>query len=290
MRAVTASIIVTLAVAVPSAASAQDFSGLRPAISPDGFAGGSLRHFADPATTEADGEALDSVRVGAFTLHTGFSSGHPASSSNNDTAFTARLRAGYAAAPAATLFVESRMSQGPFDQGFVENQSSAEGMEYSWRAGVAFDRRATAGGEIAIGYAEKYFDDPASATLRALTFDGSLVWAPAPLTTITLTGATSLGLGSSLTSGSVVAFDGSLDLAYAWRPNVTLIGSAAARREAHKGSGLADTNYTAGFSATWNMNQTHRFTAGYEHEWQESSDPSRAHESDAVRVELRMQR
>ena len=289
MRAVTASIIVTLAVAVSSAASAQDFSGLRPAISPDRLVEGDLRPLDGLSAPEDDEEALGSVRVGAFTLHTGFSSGHPASS-NNDTAFTAQLRAGYAAAPAATAFVESRVSQGLFDQGFVENESSSAGIEYSWRAGVAFDRHAMAGGEVAIGYAERYFDDPASATLRALTFDGSLVWAPSALTMITLTGTTSLGLGSSLTPGPAVALDGSLGLAYAWRRNVTLMGSAAARRETYQGTGLVDTNYTAGFSATWKMNQTHRFTAGYEHEWQESSDPSRAYQSDAVRVELRMQR
>jgi hypothetical protein len=38
------------------------------------------------------------------------------------------------------------------------------------------------------------------------------------------------------------------------------------------------------------MNRTHHFTAGYLHEWQESTDPARTYQSDAVRVELRMQR
>lgn len=208
----------------------------------------------------------------------------------NNTAFTARLRAGYEATPSLTPFVEGEISRRLYDRVLDDDGLARSSVGHAWRVGVAFGDEPFLSGEVAVGYAEEAFDDPALAALRTLTVEGSLVWAPTTLTTVTINGATSLQPAADPASSGSIVHDGSVDLAYAWRRNVTLTGTAGARREAQQGTGLVDSAYSAGFSATWKMNRTHHFTAGYLHEWQESTDPTRTYQSDAVRVELRMQR
>ncbi len=90
-------------------------------------------------------------------------------------------------------------------------------------------------------------------------------------------------------SGSVV-HDNSVEVAYAWRDNVTFTGTASVSNEAFQGTGENDNTYDAGLAATWKINRALQLTAGYTHEWYVSSDPSTNYESDAVRVELRAQR
>jgi hypothetical protein len=285
MRPAAALIAGALAVGGPPSALAQDYSGLRPGIQPDGFTAETSA--AIPLFALPDGSAGGTERApGSLALTQRVTVTEPAGA-GGETAFTARLRAGYVATPTVTPFVEAYAAWQPFDERFGAGEPDRAGGELGWRAGLAVQRGQGAA-EIAVGYTGKRFDDSTVSAFQALTLDGSLVWTAAPLTRITFAGSTAIGPASG--SGSSVIFDGAVDLAYAWSKNLTLSGSATARREAERWSGLVDTNYTAGFSATWKVDRTHHFTAAYWHEWQESSDPSRAHQSDAVRVELRMKR
>jgi hypothetical protein len=161
----------------------------------------------------------------------------------NNTAFTARLRAGYEATPSLTPFVEGAVSRRLFDRTLDNDGLARSSVGHAWRVGVAFDREPFVSGEIAVGHAEEHFDDPALAALRVLTVDGSLVWAPTALTTISFNGATSLRPSRQYRLVRLGCYDGSVDLAYAWRRNVTLTGTAGARHERHQGTGLVDTNY-----------------------------------------------
>ena len=63
------------------------------------------------------------------------------------------------------------------------------------RAGLAFDRGPVLTGEMALGYGVQMFDDPSLASISALTVDGSLVWSPTRLYTVTLGGSTVFNAG-----------------------------------------------------------------------------------------------
>ena len=211
-------------------------------------------------------------------------------SDRNNTAFTARLRAGYEASTALTPFVEVELSRRIYDS-LTDNDGlrrSSNGV--AWRGGVAVDNGPFLAGEVALGTASETFDDPALATLSALTFDGSLVWTPTELTAITLAGSTALEPSSNPASSGSVIYNGSVDVAYAWRRNVTVSGTAGVRQQNQQGTGLTATRYRAGFGATWMVNQNHHLSAEYEHAWQESTDPASTYQSDAVRLKLRLQR
>ncbi len=272
MSARTALIALLLAVLGSPSASAQDFSGLRPGI--------------EPFTLEGAESTETEVRRGPFAFQQEFAAVEGFGSGDDQTAFTARLRAGYEATPSVMPFVEGEIARLPPASASFAGLPQDAGTAFRWRAGVAFAPDPSRHGELTVGYSEDQPDD-AAAALRMLTFGGSLVWTPTALTSITLEGATSLGLASD---ASAMTHGGSIDLAYAWDRDLTLIGSAAARQEAGRQAGSVDTSYTAGFGAIWNLDRAHRLTAAYEHAWHGGDDPSRPGQSDTLRFELRMQR
>jgi hypothetical protein len=221
----------------------------------------------------------------------GSSGGVPIDQGDRDNAvFGGRLRLGYEATPTLTPFVEGRIARRQYDRPLDTNNLARSSTMLGWRAGIAIDRGPILTGEIAVGVTEARLDDATLADLRAITVDGSLVWAPTSLTTVSFDASTELNPSTDPASSGSVVYDGSLELAYAWRRNVTLTGNGGVRHERHEGTNLTDTTYRAGFGATWKLNRAARLTAAYTHAWLSSSDPSRDYQSDEVRLELRLQR
>lgn len=207
-----------------------------------------------------------------------------------NTEFSGRLRVGYEATASLTPFVEGEISRRAYDR-LVDNggkQRSGTGM--AARAGVAFDRGPLLKGEIAIGTTQEDFDDPTLATLSALSIDGSLVWSPTELTTVTFDASTGVNPSTNTASSGSVVYDGSVDIAYAWRRNFTINWTGEISHEHFQGTEEIDTTYDVGMSATWKINRSLHLTAGYVHEWVVSTDPTVDYQSDAVKVGLRAQR
>ena len=207
-----------------------------------------------------------------------------------NTVYGARLRLGYQATPSLTPFVEAAVSRRAYDRTVDNDGLMRSSVGQAYRAGLMVDRRPVLSGEIAVGTARADFDDAALSALSALTVDGRLAWAPSALTTVTLNGATSLDPSTDKDSSGSVVYDGSVDLAYAWRRNVTVEGTIGARQARRQGTGPVDTGYRAGVSATWKANRWLHLTGGYAHEWLVSTDASRNFQSDSVWVEMRAQR
>jgi hypothetical protein len=204
--------------------------------------------------------------------------------------FGGRLRLGYEATASLTPFVEGEVSRRVFDR-TVDNgglQRSSTGL--SVRAGVAFDRGPLLNGEIAAGTVQEDFDDPSLASLSALSVDGSLVWSPTELTTVTFNGSTGVNPSADPASSGSVVYDASVDIAYAWRRNFTVDWTGEINHEHFQGTEEVDTTYDLGMSATWKINRSLHLTAGYVHEWVVSTDPAVDYQSDTVKVGLRAQR
>jgi hypothetical protein len=208
----------------------------------------------------------------------------------NNTVFGGRARIGYGTGAALAPFVEAEVANRTFDRAVDSNGIRRAGLLQYYRAGVAVDRGPILTGEIALGYGLATFDDPALSPFGAFIVDGNLIWSPTPLSTVLFTAATSLNPTTDPSSAGSVTYDGLLDVAYAWRRNVTLKALAAARLERFEGTGQMDNDITAGLAATWKANRSLWVTAGYEHEWFASNAPGRDFESDSVRVEVRAQR
>ena len=207
-----------------------------------------------------------------------------------NTIYAARLRAGYDVTPSLTPFVEAEVSRRAYDRPVDDGGKQRSGTGLALRAGVALNRDPLLKGEISVGTTRENFDDPSLAALQALTFDGSLVWAPTRLTTVTFDGTTALNPSTDATSSGSVLYDASVDVAYAWRQNVTIDWTGGIENEHFQGTNEVDSTYRAGLAATWKINRGLQLTAGYVHEWLVSSNPTLPYQSDTVKAELRVQR
>lgn len=211
-------------------------------------------------------------------------------SDRNNSVFGARLRVGYEATPVLTPFIEGEVDRRIYDQTVDHNGLQRGSVETSGRVGVAFDRGPLVTGEVSVGTTSETFDDPTLSAIQALTFDGNLVWSPTKLTTVTFDGSTTLNPSVDPASSGSVVHDGSVEVAYAWRDNVTLKAKGEVSSETFQGVGQTDNTYDATLSATWKLNRTFQLTGSYVHEWLDSTDPTTNYQSDTVQLELRAQR
>jgi hypothetical protein len=210
-------------------------------------------------------------------------------SDRNNSLFGAKLRVGYDGGGILTPFVEGEVDRRVYDQTVDDDGKRRSGTGYAARAGIEFNSDPVLSGEIAVGTWQQTFDDPTPAAIGAFTVDGNLVWSPSRLTTVTLATSTTVNPSTDpLSSGSVV-HDGSVEVAYAWRPNVDLSAKAELNREEHQGTGEIDDTYDLSLGSTWKLNRTLQLGASYVHEWLTSSDPTNNYRSDTVKVELRAQ-
>jgi hypothetical protein len=208
----------------------------------------------------------------------------------DNTLYSGRVRLGYEVTRSFVPFVEGVLTDRQYDQrkdsdGIIRT-SHGDGL----RAGFTFDRSPVSSGEIAIGYLREVFDDNALKTLSAFTVDGSLLWSPTELTTITTSLSSSINPTTNPASSGSIVYDGGIDLAYEWRSNVTLGAAAGARYERFQGTHQVDWTYRLGFDATWQLNRSAALKAGYVHEWRQSSDRGNDYTDDTVRLDLTVRR
>lgn len=196
-----------------------------------------------------------------------------------NTVFGGRLRLGYEATASLTPFVEGEIYRRAYDRPIDLGGKQRSSLGLSGRAGVAFDRGPLLKGEIAVGATQEDFDDATLATISVLTVDGSLVWAPTELISVTLDASTALNPSTDVASAGSVVYDGSVGIDYAWRRNFTIGWTAGINHERFQGTNSIDTTYRAGVGATWKINRSLHLTAGYLHEWLASSDPTTDYQS-----------
>ena len=204
--------------------------------------------------------------------------------------FGARLRLGYETPLDVTPFVEGEVAKRVYDRALDNNGLRRSSFATIVRAGFEFNRDPVLTGDFSVGYGAQTFDDPALATLRALTVDGSLAWSPTRLVTVKLDASTTFSPSTDPASSGSVVHDAALDLAYAVRRDFTLDWTADFRHEEFQGTGVVENNLKAGLAATWKLSRRVWLTGGYVHEWMDSTSPGGSFQSDAVRLELRVQK
>jgi hypothetical protein len=201
-----------------------------------------------------------------------------------------RLRYGFAVSPVLMPFIEGEAARRIYDRKVDNDGIERSAWIYGLRGGIAYRSDPVLSGEIAVGYARAEADDASLSAIEALTFDGSLVWSPTELTTVTFTGSTEVNSGTDPASSGSILYAAAVDVAYLWRENVTFDALANVSHERFEGTDQEDTTYQLGLGATWRLNRSVHLSGGYVHEWLDSSEAGRDYESDSVRLTLRLQR
>lgn len=217
----------------------------------------------------------------------GTSGGLPVDQGDRDnTVASARLRLGY---EAGTLipFVEAEVDRRTYDRPTDSNGLARASTGGALRAGIVLDRGPVLEGEIALGVAGAAFDDPAFDAIRTFTVDGSLVWAPTRLHTITAGVATALNPSTDVATSGSVDVSGEVGFSYAWTPRLTVGWRAGYGTERFEGIGTVENRGAFDVEGRWKLSPHLELTALYSHAWLSSPTAGRSYEADTVQVGVR---
>jgi hypothetical protein len=200
------------------------------------------------------------------------------------------LRLGYAIDPGVKPFVEvsgdTRNYDSPVDI-FGENRNST-GISGKGGATIAFTDFLT--GEMAVGYLERNYPDPALPNIGGLAIDGSLIWLATALTTAKFT-ATTVANESTLqgVSGSL-SRDLSVQVDHAFR--TWLVGTAQAGygNDDYVGLGRDDNRYFASLGLTYKFNREVQLRGTVREDWLNSNVSGVAYTATSFLLTLRLQR
>lgn len=181
--------------------------------------------------------------------------------------YEARARVGYEVLGTLTPFVDLGIGRRVYDRTVDSMGFERSGNFYRLRGGIIYDSAPVLNAELALGFYREEPDDPALQTLDAWTIDGSILWSPRELLTISVDAATTFRPPDPDGPGSVF-YTVSVDAAYAYRENFDI--HALMEFEAEKLDGGAPTyTYGLGAEAVWRMNRTLALAARYMHEWKD---------------------
>jgi hypothetical protein len=134
------------------------------------------------------------------------------------------LRLDYAATDRSGVFADVSVNHRDFDAGVNADARAlgSDGMRVL--AGVTFDNQATLRGELGAGFQIQNPDDAALETERAFVLEGSALWSPTPLTSISLEANTTLDDSTTTGEGPDASYNFRTGIAHALRRNFILEG------------------------------------------------------------------
>jgi hypothetical protein len=234
----------------------------------------------EPLIHEIDANIAYERSVGPFLLRlegiggrTVFEDAHDAADTPIDqgdrtnTVYEARARVGYELLGALTPFVDLGIGRRVYDRTVDMMGFERSSNFYRLRGGIIYDSAPVLNAELALGFYREEPDDAALQTLDAWTIDGSILWSPRELLTVTVDASTTFRPPDPDGPGSIF-YEVDVDAAYAYRENFDL--HALMEFAAEKLDGGAPTyTYALGAEAVWRMNRTLALAARYMHEWKD---------------------
>lgn len=201
-----------------------------------------------------------------------------------------RLRAGYEVHPGLEPFVEGLVDRRQYDERFNAGGFERSSRGLGARVGTTFEITRLITGEAAIGHQVRKYDDPRLADLRGPIGELSLIWRPSALTTVRLTGSSSLGETTIAGSSGVVNRSATLALEHALRRNLIFTASATIGESDYRGVDLKEREFTGTLGIEWKLTRTLAVRAGFTHERLDSSSPGEDYTANIFLVGLRLQR
>ena len=129
---------------------------------------------------------------------------------NNEYRLTARV--GYEISPALTPFIEGAYAIRDFDQEQDRNGNDRDSDIFELRGGVEVDLGEKLTGEIALGYVNESFEDPALEDLDAFTLNGLINWSPERDTQVGLSFGTTTNPSTTTDENGSIIYNGRLDV------------------------------------------------------------------------------
>ena len=181
------------------------------------------------------------------------------------------LRGGYELSPGLMPFAEVAIDTRVHDlnadfSGFQRNSNGLTA-----KAGAKFELTRLIGGEAAIGFTQRAYEDPRLANISGLIGNASLLWTVDALTTVKLTAASSIGESTIPGVSGVLYRDVGVQIDHAFRR--WLIGSLkfGFGVDDYVGLDRIDNRYSAGFGVTYKLNRSVQIKGEFRQNWLHSN-------------------
>jgi hypothetical protein len=206
----------------------------------------------------------------------------------NATTYGVQLRTGYEIRPGFTPFVDAIIDTRlhDFRTDFSGYKRDSDGITV--RAGSTFELSQMLTGEVSAGYLHRTYEDSRLRDLSGPVFDGALLWAATPLTTVKLRASTGVVETVILNASGVLTQTVGLEIAHDLLRNLrlTLIGSIYTND--YQGVSIKEDGYSAGLRIDYRLNRWLGVRASYVHENLRSNVAGSSYAADTFLVGLRV--
>ncbi len=204
--------------------------------------------------------------------HSSLTDGSTASNDDrNYNQYGGTLRGGYELSPGVTPFLEAGADTRVHDLNtdFSGYQRNSKGL--TGKAGSTFELSRMLTGEIALGYMRRNYEDPRLEQIKGLIGDASLVWTANALTTVKLTGKSTVGESTVFGVSGVLYRDVGLQVGHAFRR--WLIGTVKLGfgLDDYVGLSREDKRFSAGVGLTYKLNRSVQIKGEFRQDWLRSN-------------------
>ncbi len=200
------------------------------------------------------------------------------------------LRVGYEFDPGFKPFVEvdedTRIHDSPVDINGYDRDSVGS----SGKVGVTFGTIGSLTGEVAVGYMERDYQDPALPNIGGPTLDGTLIWQATALTTAKFTAASTIGESTVPGVAGDFSRDFNVEVDHALRTWLIASAQIGYGNDNYVGLGRDDDRYFASAGLTYKMNRGVQLKGTVRQDWLTSNVSGVAYSATSFLLTLRLQR
>ncbi|WP_167514796.1 outer membrane beta-barrel protein [Mesorhizobium intechi] len=208
----------------------------------------------------------------------------------DNTLYTATLRAGYEISPALTPFTEIEVGRRAYDQRIDNEGFERSSTRLGARAGLQLDMGEKLSGEFSAGWLREAIDDNSLEPISGATVNADLKWSPERGTTIGLTGKTTVETTTTAGESGDILYSGRLTAERQIRANLTANAALGLDWRDYVGIDGHDRILSAETGLTWWLNRYAGLTSRVRTEKLTSNLPGRDYTANSIYLGLKVQR
>ena len=200
------------------------------------------------------------------------------------------LRGSYEMTPGVKPFVEADVDTRVHDLAADIYGYERDSKGITGTVGSTFELTHLLTGEIGIGYTQRTYEDPRLEKITGLVGDASLIWTANALTTVKLSGKSSVGESTIPGVSGVLYRDVGLQVDHSFRR--WLIGSLKLGFgvDDYVGMDREDKRYSAGLGLTYKLSRTLQIKGEFRQDWLRSNVTGNDYEASVFLLGVRVQR
>lgn len=200
------------------------------------------------------------------------------------------LRGSYEMTPGVKPFVEIGIDKRVHDTKFDLSGYRRNSKGLTVKAGSTFELTRQLTGEASLGYTKRDYDDTRLKQITGLIGDASLIWTANALTTVRLTGHSSIGESTIAGVSGVLYRDVGVQVDHAFRR--WLIGSVkfGVGQDSYVGLDRLDSRYAAGLGLTYKLDRSMQIKGEFRQDWVRSNVIGNDYTASTFLFGIRLQR